>query len=111
MTEGQKTIAKGAVAFGSGIFLTSHFLGHEGWGIALVLGLGSGLGYGLVLRYLHSHRDCESASAAIGSCGIRCVGFVDMDACLSPQLELLPDRDHRGQSVNAELSRSSAGDQ
>jgi len=48
---------KGAVLFGSGIFLTTHFLSHEAWGLALVLGLVFGLGTGFMLNYLHSDDD------------------------------------------------------
>ena len=48
---------KGAFVFGAGIFLTTHFLGHEAWGLAIVLGLVFGLSYGLMLNYLRSRDD------------------------------------------------------
>jgi hypothetical protein len=48
---------KGAFIFGSGIFLTTRFLFHEAWGIALVLGLVFGLCYGLMLNHLHREDD------------------------------------------------------
>lgn len=49
MKRGKANSVKGALVFGSGLFLATHFLGHEGWGIALVLGLVFGLAYGLML--------------------------------------------------------------
>jgi hypothetical protein len=49
MQRGKATNVKGALVFGSGLFLGTHFLGDESWGIALVLGLVFGLAYGLML--------------------------------------------------------------
>jgi hypothetical protein len=43
-----------AAAFGCGNFLTTHLLGHEGWGLALGLDSVSGLGYGLLLNLVET---------------------------------------------------------
>jgi hypothetical protein len=41
----------GAVLLGLGWSLGSHFLNHNGWGLALVEGLIWSLGYNLLLNY------------------------------------------------------------
>jgi hypothetical protein len=57
MQRWKASTVKGALAFGSGLFLTTHFLFQAVWGIALVLGLVFGLGYGFMVNYLHSGDD------------------------------------------------------
>lgn len=44
----------GAATFGWGNVFTTHFLGHEGWGLALGLGSVLGLGYGLLLNLVEA---------------------------------------------------------